>query len=106
MCDIGESCPFWDKVDIDRKMITIYNVGLDAVAGRDGDNNGITVRIYDGKNITVEDNYYDLLICNSVFEHVPVEQRSLLLAEMRRVPKKIFCQTPSVSIILLMCIFC
>ncbi len=51
--------------------------------------------IYDGSVIPRPDGYYDLLLCNSVLEHVPLEQRAALSAEMARVGRQLFVQTPA-----------
>ncbi len=57
----------------------------------------ILYKIYDGMNIPVKDNYFDLLMCNSVIEHVPVSKRASFAQEMLRVSKNVFCQTPAAN---------
>jgi hypothetical protein len=108
ICDLGGSRHFWDKLglDVPRQHITIYNIssgetqGVNAKAAQaaptlaDGD---IQVLIYDGQHIPVADQHFDLLVCNSVLEHVPPAQRAALVLEMRRVAKAVFCQTPARS---------
>jgi SAM-dependent methyltransferase len=105
ICDLGGSRHFWDKLGlaVPRQHITIYNIssgetqGMNAPAGpplADGD---IQVLIYDGQHLPVPDKHFDLLVCNSVLEHVPPAQRPALAREMRRVAKSIFCQTPARS---------
>jgi hypothetical protein len=64
------------------------------MSGADG---GIPIVIYDGRHIPVPDKHFDLLVCNSVLEHVPPDQRAALAREMRRVAKAVFCQTPAYS---------
>jgi len=88
------------NLDIKWKNITIYNICNNEVAGINNAGNEKKVCIYDGFTIPVEDGHFDLLICNSVIEHVPLHQRPPLVKEMRRVAKKIFCQTPALSSIL------
>ena len=103
ICDLGGSQHFWDKLglDVPRAHITIYNIshsetqGVNDEAGNDLQR--IRVLIYDGRTIPQPDGTYDLLVCNSVLEHVPPTQRAALAAEMRRVAKAVFCQTPALS---------
>jgi SAM-dependent methyltransferase len=56
---------------------------------------GIRVILFDGKRIPAPDGVFDLCVCNSVLEHVPPAQRAALAGEMRRVAKRVFCQTPA-----------
>ncbi len=100
ICDLGGSRHFWDKIDlpIPRNQITIFNIGEREV--QDGANQNaedIKTVIYDGVRIPVADQDFDLLVCNSVIEHVPPAQRADLVREMHRVAKMIFCQTPAWS---------
>ena len=108
ICDLGGSRHFWDKLglDVPRQHITIYNISsgetqaVNAQPGAAGQalaDGGIQVLIYDGQHIPVVDQHFDLLVCNSVLEHVPPGQRAALVAEMRRVAKAVFCQTPARS---------
>lgn len=100
ICDLGGSQHFWDKlgIDVPDDRITIYNIS-------DVETQGVTaaspqrirVLIYDGEHIPERDGAFDLLVCNSVLEHVPPAQRASLAAEMRRVAKAVFCQTPARS---------
>lgn len=99
ICDLGGSSHFWQKLalDIPRRNITIYNVSTDETQGTIAADDDIPVVIYDGKRIPVEDDHFDILICNSVLEHVPPDERAALAAEMRRVARSLFCQTPANS---------
>ncbi|WP_218510013.1 class I SAM-dependent methyltransferase [Variovorax sp. dw_308] len=100
ICDLGGSRHFWDKIElpIPRGQITIYNVDDGEVQqGADVSAGDIKTVIYDGQHIPAPDRFFDLLICNSVIEHVPREQRKALAEEMRRVSKLVFCQTPAWS---------
>jgi len=100
ICDLGGSVHFWEKLELDVPFehITIYNISLDETQGQSAaPASAIKVQIYDGSHIPVPDQTYDLLVCNSVLEHVPPEERAALAAEMRRVSKAIFCQTPARS---------
>lgn len=98
ICDLGESIHFWEKlgIDIDPRNITIYNISLsetDSFKKRHSE--GFNIVIYDGKTIPDQNNMYDLLVCNSVIEHVPIKQRNALIIEMQRVSKRIILQTPA-----------
>jgi hypothetical protein len=100
ICDLGGSRHFWEKLALPIKPenITIYNISADETQSmRSASDAGISVVIYDGRNIPVPDKHFDLLVCNSVLEHVPPEQRADLAKEMRRVAKAGFCQTPAYS---------
>lgn len=100
VCDLGGSIHFWQKVGIrlapDR--LTILNVD-DYVAGAvpGSDMPAYRVVIYDGQHIPFPDQHFDLLVSNSVIEHVPPAQRVALAAEMRRVAKRLFVQTPALT---------
>ncbi len=100
ICDLGGSQHFWDKlgIDVPCENITIYNISHSETQGvAAAGPQRIRVLIYDGQHIPEGDQSFDLLICNSVLEHVPPTQRSALAAEMRRVAKAVFCQTPAQS---------
>lgn len=100
ICDLGGSQHFWDKLglDVPCDQITIYNISAAETQGVDlAGHQRIRVLIYDGKHIPESDATFDLLICNSVLEHVPPAQRAALAIEMQRVAKSVFCQTPAQS---------
>ena len=93
ICDLGGSRHFRDKLELNdpREHITIYNISSDETQGPDSaSDGGIRLLIYDGKHIPVADRAFDLLICNSVLEHLPPAQRADLATEMRRVAKALF----------------
>jgi len=99
ICDLGGSRHFWEKVAIEGlpySNITIYNISANGTQGNlSADSDEIEVVIYDGHTIPIADAEFDLLVCNSVLEHVPPEHRAKLVAEMKRVAKHIFIQTPA-----------
>jgi hypothetical protein len=100
ICDLGGSLHFWEKLGLDVPLenITIYNISTHETQGTCPVPTGtVKVHIYDGSCIPVPDQSFDLLVCNSVLEHVPPADRAALAAEMRRVSKAIFCQTPARS---------
>lgn len=100
ICDLGGSRHFWDKLDlpVPRNNITIFNIDAQETQGLQPHADGeIAVHIYDGQRIPADDGSFDLLVCNSVLEHVPPAQRAALALEMRRVAHAVFCQTPAYS---------
>ena len=100
ICDLGGSRHFWEKLalGVPDEHITIYNISTDETQGVNSTGSvGTPVVIYDGKNLPVADNAFDLLVCNSVIEHVPVAAREALCKEMLRVSRSVFLQTPARS---------
>ena len=100
ICDLGGSQHFWDKLGlgVPHENITIFNISSAETQGMTAAGDaGIRVLIYDGHTIPAADQSFDLLVCNSVLEHVPPQDRAALVKEMRRVAKALFCQTPAWS---------
>lgn len=101
ICDLGGSRHFWEKLEINDlsfSNITIYNISSGETDGYLSDiSNKIQVYIYDGHIIPSEDGEFDLIVCNSVLEHVPLHERRSLVDEMMRVANHIFIQTPAYS---------
>lgn len=99
ICDLGGSQHFWEKLDIEGisfSNITIYNISSnEAGSCIDSSKQQIKTVIYDGCKIPASDVYFDLLVCNSVLEHVPPDKRQSLVKEMMRVAKHLFIQTPA-----------
>jgi hypothetical protein len=97
ICDVGGSLHFWEKVglEVPERNITIYNVSDSETGSMQGVNTETSLVIYDGKSIPARDNEFDLCVCNSVLEHVPLNERPALIAEMNRVARNLFCQTPA-----------
>ena len=98
ICDLGGSRHFWQesKLQVNPANITILNVSAGATEGyKDDENQQIPIILYDGRTIPCADKTYDLVICNSVLEHVTPEDRENLCNEIRRVAKKAYVQTPA-----------
>jgi hypothetical protein len=98
--DIGGSLHYWRHVksEIQPKQITIYNIALDNQfdAANIGDvPSNIQASVYDGKHIPASDKQIDVLICNSVIEHVPPSERVSLAREIVRVARNYVIQTPA-----------
>ena len=99
VCDLGGSIHFWQKLGIrvEAHKLTILNIDQSAAGAVPGsDAPPYEVAIYDGVHIPYPDKHFDLLVCNSVIEHVPPEKRAPLAQEMSRVARRLFVQTPAV----------
>ena len=72
--DLGGSESFWieSNIDINPKNITILNINN--YQNEYSKLPGIKKLTYDGNKIPFEDKSYDLVICNSVIEHVEKKQ--------------------------------
>ena len=100
IADIGGSLHFWSFVrsEIQPKQVMIYNIALDGQFDADnaGEETGnIRATIYDGKHIPVHDKQIDILLCNSVIEHVLPSDRVGLAQEITRVARNYIIQTPA-----------
>ena len=97
ICDLGGSRHFWEKMDgiLNPKRLTILNVADDGAAESTAATTDIRVELYDGLHIPYPDKHFDVVICNSVIEHVPPRQRRGLMAEVDRVGRSYFVQTPA-----------
>lgn len=96
--DIGGSLPFWQHVYhiLKPASVVCYNISAPRMAmGQANSNPHITTRLYDGLRIPEEDQSADVVVCNSVIEHVPMELRANLAREVMRVGKTWVVQTPS-----------
>jgi Methyltransferase domain len=95
--DLGGSQHFWANfpIDLSRKQVVIYNISHDETASRQDAAARIPVKIYDGAHLPEADGSFDVVVCNSVLEHVPVALRPGVVAEMRRVGKRLLVQTPA-----------
>ncbi len=94
--DLGGSMHFWNGVGVLPKNLTLLNISLDGQSRTSGsDVDGVSIELYDGVTIPYPDKYFDLVICHSVIEHVPVGQRRSFVAEMRRVGRTFLMQTPA-----------
>jgi hypothetical protein len=98
ICDVGGSIHFWEKTGLDIHLgnITIYNITsseTSALAKEVGEK--IHVKLYDGKSIPEENLTFDLVVCNSVIEHVPLEDRARFAKELDRIGKRLYLQTPA-----------
>lgn len=97
--DLGGSVHFWEEVGGILKPMSVLIMNI-AANGQSASGSGDArdfahVVLYDGKHIPLENQSIDLLICNSVLEHVPPRDRAGLVAEIKRVAKRYVVQTPA-----------
>ena len=104
MLDLGGSIHFWQEVGdiLNPQSVVIMNIAADhqSVGSNASIDNISSIVLYDGKNIPYGDKEIDLLICNSVMEHVPKSARLGLVTEIERVSKRYVIQTPAKSFII------
>ncbi len=95
--DLGGSVHFWHESDlIDRvASVDIYNVSHSEIQTQHNATDKFRIHIYDGQHLPVADQSYDLVISNSVFEHIPPAARAQVAREARRVGRRGFIQTPA-----------
>lgn len=67
-------------------FLTSSYTGIDIKGGGHSDQDKIVDKFYDGVNIPFSNNFFDVVICTEVLEHVANPKR--LLSEIRRVLKK------------------
>jgi SAM-dependent methyltransferase len=98
VCDLGGSLHFWESMprELVPSDLTILNIAVDGQSqSHSGTLSGLAITLFDGERIPFPDKHFDVLICNSVIEHVPVEARAAFVRELERVSKYYFVQTPA-----------
>lgn len=95
--DLGGSVHFWHETGlIDRVgSVDIFNISNSEVQIQHALSDKFTIRLYDGLHLPVASSSYDLVISNSVFEHIPLHDRASVALEAMRVGKRGFIQTPA-----------
>lgn len=96
LLDVGGYPAFWTaqppvvgRVD----TLNLHEVAHDAAAFPAHD---IRPRVGDGCRLASPDGSYDIAFSNSVIEHVgPWERQVLFASELRRVGRRVWCQTPA-----------
>jgi hypothetical protein len=94
--DLGGSVHFWRESGLYDlvKRVDIYNISESEVL-RTAVDEKFFVYFYDGRRLPVASGSYDLVVSNSVLEHVPPELRHQFVEEARRVGKRGYVQTPA-----------
>lgn len=98
--DIGGSRHFWEIFPVEHlpNDLTLLNISDDhqslSLSGKDGGPN-FSIVLYDGRTIPFPDRSFDLVVCNSVIEHVPPAGRDSFISELRRVAASYVVQTPA-----------
>lgn len=101
VCDLGGSKHFWLGFAecVHPYRVDVINIAGEAIneagGARAPTDERFHFEIYDGAHIERPDQHYDLLLCNSVIEHVPPSARRALALEMSRVAPRLFVQTPA-----------
>lgn len=96
--DVGGALPFWRAVGhiLKPARVRIFNISEHRTTMfEQRHEDWLTVELYDGNRLPVDDQSTDFVICNSVIEHVPPDRRANLASEIRRVGRTYIVQTPS-----------
>jgi hypothetical protein len=96
--DLGGSVHFWEEIGINLAAhdITLLNIAADGQStNTKGDDVSSTITLYDGVTIPWPERHFDWVLCNSVIEHVPPQQREEFSSEIHRVGKGYVVQTPA-----------
>jgi Methyltransferase domain len=95
--DYGGSVHFWVESGLSHlvRKVVIYNIS-DCEVRIDGrGDHRFEFRFFDGFHIPVPDRHFDLVVCNSVLEHVSPVHRPVVANELLRVAKFGYVQTPA-----------
>jgi ubiquinone/menaquinone biosynthesis C-methylase UbiE len=97
--DLGGSVHFWFESGLINHVgtVVIYNVSHSEVEIGAERSEKIQIKLYDGATLPEETASFDLVISNSVLEHIPHEGRRRVSEEMMRVGKRGFVQTPAIE---------
>jgi SAM-dependent methyltransferase len=92
--DVGGAEVYWKTMGMDgddQVFITLLNLTQEAVTLRN-----LTSSVGDAREINFDDNSFDVVFSNSVIEHVGGHADQMkMAAEVRRVGKRYFIQTPN-----------
>lgn len=97
--DLGGSIHFWFESGLIDHVgqVVIYNISSSEVDIASQSSDKITFEIYDGMHLPENDQTFDLVLSNSVMEHIPRSDREQVTLEMMRVGKRGFVQTPALE---------
>lgn len=89
--DVGGTTLNWQLVPV-MPDVTLLNLDVELVGeGRER----FRLVVGDGCRLPFRDQSFDVVFCNSLIEHLPVEQQYALADEVRRVGRSHFVQTPN-----------
>ena len=93
--DIGGRVKFWEDLPFDESHCSVHIINLNEVNA--SDRNNITCSVGDARKMPeFEDDQFDIVVSNSVIEHVGTWQDQYDMAcEVERVGGAIFVQTPN-----------
>lgn len=98
--DVGGSRHYWEKMEglLEPRALRIINIGDNGQSvSMSGNAEKIPIELYDGVSLPFPDEYFDIIMCNSVIEHVEPHLRRGLVEEIRRVGRAFVIQTPAFS---------
>ena len=101
VCDLGGSRHFWEMMpdDLRPRDLLLLNIADDGQSrSHTGAMDDLKIEFYDGQTIPYPDGHFDVLLCNSVIEHVPPALRQRLSQEISRAAKYYFVQTPALVV--------
>lgn len=96
--DLGGSRHFWANlpIDLSLKQVVIYNISHSETQGAsEHPASRIPIRLYDGVRLPEADASFDVVLSNSVIEHVPLAAQAGFADEVRRVGKHFYVQAPA-----------
>jgi ubiquinone/menaquinone biosynthesis C-methylase UbiE len=97
--DVGGSVHFWFESGLIDHVgsVVIYNISSSEVDIASQASEKISFQLYDGLRLPEADQSFDLVLSNSVLEHIPHSGRAQIALEMMRVGKRGFVQTPALE---------
>jgi hypothetical protein len=94
--DVGGEPSIWTSNPPLAGRIDLVNLKVMSIDPRDQSEYGIRAIVGDGRHLEFADRSYDIAFSNSAIEHVGTwEDQQKCAAEMRRVGKRLWCQTPA-----------
>lgn len=96
--DLGGSRHFWANlpIDLSLKQVVIYNISHSETQMAEGHPAAhIPIKLYDGTRLPEADASFDVVLSNSVIEHVPLAAQAGFVSELRRVGRRFYVQAPA-----------
>lgn len=98
--DVGGSRHYWEKMQgiLEPQSLKIINIGDNGQSvSETGGKSKFSIELYDGVTLPYANQSFDIVMCNSVIEHVALDARRALVEEIRRVGRSYIIQTPAQS---------